>query len=81
MWALTICSLILVTAVVVATVVLVRMATTISVQAVKKLADVMSETVERIIQPVVDPEPIRQIDVPEQTEMLNEPAWEKDWNP
>lgn len=81
MWALTLCSLILVAALVVGMLVLVDRSSKITVRAVESIAQTMSTTVETLIKPVVDPEPIRQIDVPEQNEMLSEPEWGKDWNP
>lgn len=81
MWTLTVCSLLMVGAVVGATVALVAFQSRVTVEATKQIAQVMQQTVEQIIQPVVDPQPIQQIDVPEQTEMLNEPQWANDWNP
>ena len=80
MWTLTVCCLILMLAVVALAGGLVWWSTRLTGDAVREIAELMGQTVATIIRPVVDPEPIRQTDVPGQTEMFSEPAWVHDWD-
>lgn len=79
MWTLTICLLALLGLFGAVLVVVVRNLALVATKQSEHAAEVLVAVVERLIKPLVDPDPIRQIDVPGQTEMFNEPDWSKTW--
>ena len=80
MWTLTICLMLLLGAFTTSIVLLVRFLTRLEVEIAEEFGEAMRAVIEKLIAPVVSPEPIQQIDVPAQAEMFNEPDWSKDWD-